>query len=86
MSLNKILVATNLTERSDCALARALQLKPDALVLLHVVPAGLPPECAAEQQKAAETFLARRLRFETEGASDRRRAGGKVQASSSTYA
>jgi nucleotide-binding universal stress UspA family protein len=72
MSLNKILVATNLTERSDRALARALQLKPDALVLLHVVSAGLPPEVAAEQQKAAEAFLAHRLRYETsEGASDR---------------
>jgi nucleotide-binding universal stress UspA family protein len=72
MSLNKILVATNLTERSDRALARALQLRPDALVLLHVVPAGLPPELATEQQKAAETFLARRLHYETsEGASHR---------------
>jgi nucleotide-binding universal stress UspA family protein len=72
MSLNKILVATNLTERSDRALARALQLKPDALVLLHVVPAGLPPEFAAEQQKAAEALLARSLRCEgSQPASDR---------------
>jgi nucleotide-binding universal stress UspA family protein len=72
MSLNKILVATNLTERSERALARALQLKSDALILLHVVPAGLPPELAAEQQKAAETFLAHRLRYEgSERASDR---------------
>jgi nucleotide-binding universal stress UspA family protein len=75
MSLNKILVATNLTERSDRALARALQLKPDALVLLHVVPAGLPLEFAAEQQKAAEIFLARRLHYEgSERASDRSHA------------
>jgi hypothetical protein len=57
MSLRQILVATDLTGRSNRALARGLQLEPEALTLLHVVPAGLPPELAEEQRRAAETFL-----------------------------
>jgi hypothetical protein len=53
----------------------ARALKPDALVLLHVVPAALPPEFAAEQQKAAETLLGRRLRRKgSQPASDRSHA------------
>jgi nucleotide-binding universal stress UspA family protein len=68
MSLNQILVATDLTERSNPAIARGLQLEPEVLTLLHVVPSGLPPELAAEQRKAAEAFLTSCL---PEGNSDR---------------
>jgi nucleotide-binding universal stress UspA family protein len=64
-----------LTERSNRALSRALQLEPEALTLLHVVPAGLPPELTAEHRKAAEAFLTNCLPDETsEGASNRSRA------------
>jgi nucleotide-binding universal stress UspA family protein len=75
MSLNQILVATDLTERSNRALSRALQLEPEALTLLHVVPAGLPPKLAVEHRRAAESFLTSCLPDETsEGASSRSRA------------
>jgi len=63
MFLSHILVASDLTDRSDRALLRALRLMPQAgrLTVLHVIASGLPPELAAEQQRAAESFLARRL-------------------------
>jgi|SRR5262245_687963 len=70
MSLKQILVATDLTERSEQALARTLQLKPEALTVLHAVAPGLPNELGAEQQRSAEAFLARHLPQHTyEGAS-----------------
>ena len=60
-----ILVATDLTDRSERALSRALLLCRDTqasrLSLLHVVAAGLPPTLADQQQRAAEAFLASRL-------------------------
>lgn len=64
MVLSHILVASDLTDRSDRALVRALQLMPEPrrLTVLHVIASGLPPELAAEQQRSAESFLARRLR------------------------
>jgi hypothetical protein len=64
MVLSHTLVASDLTDRSDRALARALQLRhePRRLTVLHVVAAGLPPELEAEQQRSAESFLTRRLR------------------------
>jgi len=63
MFLSHILVASDLTDRSDRALLRALRLMPQdgRLTVLHVIASGLPPELAAEQQRAAESFLARRL-------------------------
>jgi nucleotide-binding universal stress UspA family protein len=62
--LSHILVASDLTDRSDRALARALQLmhEPGRLTVLHVVVSGLPPELVAKQQRSAESFLASRLR------------------------
>ena len=71
MVLSHILVASDLTDRSDLALVRALQLMPEAgqLTVLHVIASGLPPELAAEQQRSAEFYLAGRLRrVSTEGA------------------
>jgi nucleotide-binding universal stress UspA family protein len=64
MILSHIVVASDLTERSDRALARALQLmhEPLRLTVLHVVASGLPPELEEEQERSAESFLARRLR------------------------
>ena len=63
MGLNRILVASDLTEGSERALDRALRLIPDPvqLTVLHVVPSGLPPHLVAEQQKSAKSFLAARL-------------------------
>ena len=64
MVLSHILVASDLTDRSDHALVRAVQLmsEPRRLTALHVIASGLPPELAAEQQRTAESFLAVRLR------------------------
>src|SRR6516165_1873288 len=63
MPPNHFLVATDLTDRAERALARALDLLPAAgrLTVLHVVPTGLPPELASEQQRSAKAFLASRL-------------------------
>jgi nucleotide-binding universal stress UspA family protein len=62
--LSHILVASDLTDRSDRALARTLQQmhEPRRLTLLHVIASGLPPALVAEQQSFAESFLARQLR------------------------
>ena len=59
MALNHILVASDLTDRSEHALLRALQLKPQSgrMTLLHVVGSGLPEELAAEQQTRAKSVL-----------------------------
>ena len=61
-----ILLATDLTDRSDRALARAVRLCPDddrmvRLTLLHVVLAGLPSTLAHQQQTAAEDFLTNKI-------------------------
>ena len=59
-----ILVATDLTDRSEPALSRALLLCRDTqarISLLHVVAAGLPPTLADQQQRATGAFLASRL-------------------------
>jgi len=63
MPANHFLVATDLTDRAERALARALDLLPAAgrLTVLHVVPTGLPPELASEHQRSATAFLASRL-------------------------
>ena len=64
MVLSHILVASDLTDRSDRALARTLQQmhEPGRLTLLHVIASGLPPALVAEQQSFAESFLAGQLR------------------------
>jgi len=60
--LPHILLATDLTDRSERALDRATQLcqdpRVDKLTLLHVVAAGLPPSVTAQQLQGAEIFLA----------------------------
>ena len=60
-----ILVATDLTDRSERALERAAQLgregRAERLTLLHVVATGLPPILATQQQNAAEIFLATKI-------------------------
>jgi nucleotide-binding universal stress UspA family protein len=63
MALNHILVASDLTDRSEHALLRALQLKPQSgrMTLLHVVGSGLPEELAAEQQTRAKSLLEHQL-------------------------
>lgn len=63
MPPNHFLVATDLTDRAERALARALDLLPAAgrLTVLHVVPTGLPPELASEHQRSTTAFLASRL-------------------------
>ena len=63
--LSHILLATDLTDRSELALERATQLCrtgcADKLTLLHVVAIGLPPMLSAQQLSAAETFLAGKI-------------------------
>ena len=63
MPPNHFLVATDLTDRAERALARALDLLPAAgrLTVPHVVPTGLPPQLASEQQRSAKAFLVSRL-------------------------
>ena len=60
-----LLVATDLTDRSERALERAFQLQDQAgggrLTLLHVIAHGLPTELASRQRSEAEAFLANRL-------------------------
>jgi universal stress protein E len=60
-----ILVATDLTDRSACALERGIQLCRDAhvprLTLLHVVGQGLPSSIADSQRSNAEAFLKNQL-------------------------
>jgi nucleotide-binding universal stress UspA family protein len=63
--LNHILAATDLTDRSERALQRALELcratHGHRLTLVHVIPAGLPAQLSDQQQRAAEAFLADRI-------------------------
>jgi nucleotide-binding universal stress UspA family protein len=60
-----ILLATDLTDRSERALQRATQLcrdgRAERLTLLHVVAAGLPPILSEQQLTGAEAFLAGKL-------------------------
>jgi len=63
--ISHILVATDLTDRSERPLERATQLcrdgRAERLTLLHVVAVGLPPILTAQQQNGAETFLAGKI-------------------------
>jgi universal stress protein E len=63
--ISHILLATDLTDRSERALGRATQLCRDGrahrLTLLHVVAVGLPPTLTAQQLNGAETFLAGKI-------------------------
>jgi nucleotide-binding universal stress UspA family protein len=63
--ISHILVATDLTDRSERAVERATLLcrdgRADRFTLLHVVAVGLPPILAAQQQNGAETFLAGKI-------------------------
>jgi nucleotide-binding universal stress UspA family protein len=59
-----MLVATDLTDRSECALATALELQRQcgsALTLIHVIAAGLPASLAGRWRREVETYLADRL-------------------------
>src|SRR5262245_5310651 len=60
-----LLVATDLTDRSERALQRATQLcrdgRAEKLTLLHVVAAGLPPTLSEQQLTGAEAFLADKI-------------------------
>jgi universal stress protein E len=59
-----ILVATDLTERSELAIQRALQLQQEmgaALTLLHVIEPGLMSDLAARRRRDAEAFLGDRV-------------------------
>src|SRR5581483_4668427 len=64
-STSEMLVATDLTDRSERALGRALQLYDELeakhLSLLHVVAEGLPPDLAKQQLAGAEAFLRTRM-------------------------
>jgi nucleotide-binding universal stress UspA family protein len=84
MAMDHILAATDLTERSEHALLRALQLKPQSgrVTALHVVGCGLPEELAAEQQTRAKSFLAQRLEH---FAPDQRASCYSVVASGSVF-
>jgi nucleotide-binding universal stress UspA family protein len=59
-----ILVATDLTERSELAIQRALQLQQQmgaSLMLLHVIEPGLMGDLAAHRRLDAEAFLGERV-------------------------
>ena len=62
--IKHILAATDLTDRSERALATALQLQHEqasALTLIHVIAPGLPADLAARRRKEAQAYLADRL-------------------------
>jgi nucleotide-binding universal stress UspA family protein len=59
-----ILVATDLTERSELAIQRAVQLQRQtgaALTLLHVIEPGLMSDLAFRRRRDAEAFLGERV-------------------------
>ena len=57
-----LLVATDLSDRSERAMLRALQLAQGGHVtVLHVIVAGLPADLGSRWQKDAEEFLAARV-------------------------
>lgn len=64
-TITNLLVATDLTDRSECALARALEIQQSigegVLTVLHVLPSGLPGRIERNQRADAESFLAERL-------------------------
>lgn len=61
-SIQHLLVATDLSERSERAVARALGVAQGGrMTALHVVTAGLPADLAGRWQKDAEAFLVERL-------------------------
>ena len=62
--IKHMLASTDLTDRSERALATALQLQHEqgsALTLIHVIAPGLPADLAARRRKEAEAYLAERL-------------------------
>ena len=61
--MKHILIASDLTDRSERALGRALQLTSQSgrLTLLHVVTDGLPEGLRIEQQRIADVFVTHRL-------------------------
>jgi nucleotide-binding universal stress UspA family protein len=62
--ITHILVATDLTERSELAIRRALQLQQQmdaTLVLIHVIEPGLMGDLAARRRLDAEAFLDQRI-------------------------
>ncbi len=63
--ISHILLATDLTDRSERALQRATLLCRDGraarFTLLHVVAVGLPPILAEQQLTGAEAFLAGKI-------------------------
>jgi nucleotide-binding universal stress UspA family protein len=62
--ISHILVATDLTDRSDRAIERALQLQRQTgatLMLLHVIEPGLMGELEAHRRSDAEAFLDDRI-------------------------
>jgi len=63
--IKHILLATDLTDRSERALQRATQLcqdhRAERFTLLHVVATGLPPILTGQQLTGAEAFLAGKL-------------------------
>jgi nucleotide-binding universal stress UspA family protein len=63
VDMKHILVASDLTDRSERALGRALQLASPSgrLTLLHVVTGGLPEDIRIAQQRSAVAFITRRL-------------------------
>jgi universal stress protein E len=60
--ISHILLATDLTDRSEQAWQRATQLcrdgRAERVTLLHVVAVGLPPSLTEQQINGAEAFLA----------------------------
>jgi len=61
-NIQHLLVATDLSERSERAVARALRAAQGGrMTALHVVTAGLPVDLAGRRQKDAEDFLIKRL-------------------------
>jgi nucleotide-binding universal stress UspA family protein len=64
MNIKHILVATDLTDRSDRAIERALQLQREmeaSVTLLHVVERGLPTELTIRHRSDAEALLGARI-------------------------
>ncbi len=64
-TITNLLVATDLTDRSEYALARALEIQQGIgdglLTVLHVLPSGLPGRIERNQRADAESYLAERL-------------------------
>jgi nucleotide-binding universal stress UspA family protein len=66
MSITRILVATDLTDRAERAVDRACQLKHETgatLVLVHVLKPGLPTKIESRNRSDADELLKERLRL-----------------------